>query len=198
MQLVLTTASPSNAVYTDGSGPQYKVTTPLKLHDRTTAISRVIEHGIPRRRSQSRSEHEDEAEVEGERFASLAQIDWRVVGSSVIRFRDRELLTREFFRKKGWGWYGRHRVFTAADGREFKWILGAYTSQLKLNNAAETPVAHYRPKKLGLLSKPRKASLEVLPDFEYMMDEILVTFVYIEHLRKTKERAARSPTLLNK
>lgn len=108
MQLVLTTASPSNAVYTDGSGaPQYKVNTPLKLHNRTTAISRVIEHGIPRRRSQSQSADEHEVEVEGERFASLAQIDWRVVESSVIRFRDRELLTRDFFRKTGWGWYGR-------------------------------------------------------------------------------------------
>ncbi|KAF7353874.1 hypothetical protein MVEN_01073300 [Mycena venus] len=199
MQLVLTTASPTNAVYTDASGaPQYKVNTPLKAHNRTTTISRVVERGIPRRNSGS-SAGGSESEAEGSaRFANLASIDWRVFESSVIRFRGQELAVHDFFRKVGWGWYGRHRVFTAPDGREFKWILGAYTSQLKLNDAAETPVACYRPKKLDLFSKPRKASLEVLPPFEGMLDEIIVTFVYIEHLRKKKERAARSPTLLNK
>ncbi|KAJ6606064.1 hypothetical protein DFH09DRAFT_1119210 [Mycena vulgaris] len=196
MQLFLTTATPSNSVYTDESGvPQYKVNTPFKL-DRTTAISRVVEHGIPRR-SGSMDGHDAGIE-EGERFASLAHIDWHLVESSVIRFRGRELATRDFFRKEGWGWYGRHRVFTGLDGREYKWILGAYTSQLRLNDEAQTLVARYRPKKLGILSKARKASLEVFPTFEHMMDEIVVTFVYIERLRKTKERAARSPTLLNK
>ncbi|KAJ7490956.1 hypothetical protein FB451DRAFT_628376 [Mycena latifolia] len=198
MRLLLTTATPSNSIYTDESGaPKYKVNTPFKVHDRTTAISRVVEHGIPRRRSGSVSGPDGEEE-EGERFASLAHIDWHLVEPTVIRFRGRELSTRDFFRKVGWGWYGRHRVFTALDGREYKWILGAYTSQLKLNDAAETPVARYSPKKLGLFFKPRKASLEVFSPFEGMVDEIVVTFVYIERLRKTKERAARSPTLFNK
>ncbi|KAJ7119099.1 hypothetical protein C8R44DRAFT_790012 [Mycena epipterygia] len=186
MQLILTgtTYYPMNAVYADASGaPQYKVNTPLNLlNGRTTAISRVVD-GIPRRQSQSGDEHETEGE-EGERFASLAHIDWRVVESTVIRFRGRELLTRDFFRKTGWGLYGRHHVFTASDGKEYKWIISTYTTELKSNDAAETPVAHYRPKKFGLLSKTRKASLEVLPEFEHLMDDILVTFVYIEGLRE--------------
>ncbi|KAJ6567120.1 hypothetical protein B0H19DRAFT_1139526 [Mycena capillaripes] len=201
MQLFLTTATPSNAVYVDGSGsPQYKVTTPFKVHDRTTAISRIVEREIPRRQSTGSSSgaHEDRVVDENTRFANLANIDWRLFDSSVIHFRGQELAVREFFRKEGWGWYGRHRVFTAQDGREFKWVLGAYTSQLKLNDTAETLVACYRPKKLGIFSKPRKASIEIFPPFEDMLDEIMVTFVYIERLRKTKERAARSPTLLNK
>ncbi|KAJ7932733.1 hypothetical protein B0H13DRAFT_2650715 [Mycena leptocephala] len=200
MQLFLTTGTPSNAVYTDASGaPQYKVNTPFKVHHRTTSISRVVEHEIPRRHSGSSSGGNESPLEEGvRRFANLATIDWRVFDSSVIHFRGQELAVRDFFRKEGWGWYGRHRVFTALDGREFKWILGAYTPQLKLNDAAETPVAFYRPKKLGVFSKPRKASIEVFPPFEDMLDEIMVTFVYIERLRKNKERAARSPTLLNK
>ncbi|KAJ7684350.1 hypothetical protein DFH06DRAFT_4880 [Mycena polygramma] len=202
MHLFLTTASPSNALYTDAAGaPQYKVNTPLKLNHRATTISRVVERDIPRRQStsSSRSGPSNEPEVIADaRFANLANIDWRVVESSVIYFRGQELAVHDFFRKQGWGWYGRHRVFMAQDGREFKWILGAYTSQLQLNDATETLVARYRPKKHGVFSKPRKASLEICPPFENMVDEIMVTFVYIEHLRKTKERAARSPTLLNK
>jgi hypothetical protein len=148
MRLFLTTTSPSNAVYTDASGaPQYKVKTPFKVHNRTTAISRVIERGIPRRHSGSSAEGH-EAEEESVRYANLANIDWRPFGSSVIHFRGQELAVRDFFRKEGLGWYGRlvyfyvhvnpllmnilecrHRVFTALDGREFKWILSIFTSQ---------------------------------------------------------------------
>ncbi|KAJ7041961.1 hypothetical protein C8F04DRAFT_946387 [Mycena alexandri] len=209
MQLFLTASSPSNTVYADASGSsQYKVSTPFGVRHRTTTISRVVQRDIPRRWSSSSNNgtiatsdgHGAELGDRGDRFALLARIDWRLFDSSVIHFRGRELATREFFRKEGLGCYGRHRVFTARDGREFKWILGAYTSKasLQLNDSAETPVAIYRPKKLGLFSKPRKASIEIFPPFEDMLDEIMVTFAYIERLRKTKERTARSPTLLNK
>ncbi|KAJ6630323.1 hypothetical protein B0H10DRAFT_1939093 [Mycena sp. CBHHK59/15] len=204
MQLILTTATPSNSVYIDSSGTKhYKVQTPFKVHDRTTTISRAIDSDIPQRLSESSNQLEphdadEDAKADQIRFGSLAYINWRVVESSVIHFCGRELETKSFLRKDGWGWYGRHRVFTALDGKEYKWCLGAYTSQLRVNDATETLVARYKPKKFGLFSKPRKASLEISPPFEYMMDEILVTFVYIERLRKTKEYAAHSPTLFNK
>lgn len=99
MQLFLADDYPWNTVYTDEAGaPQYKTHTPIKLHDRTTAISRVVEADIPRRA--------DEPE-DSPRFASLAQIDWRVVESTVIHFRGRELATQEFFHKEELGWVGR-------------------------------------------------------------------------------------------
>ena len=110
MHLVLGNDSPWNTVYTDESGaPQYKTNTPLKLHDRTTAISKFVGPGIPRRED----EHETggEGEESGPRFASLAQINWRVVDPSVIHFRGQELATDTFFRKhkdgKLPGWFGR-------------------------------------------------------------------------------------------
>ncbi|KAJ7700712.1 hypothetical protein B0H17DRAFT_925229 [Mycena rosella] len=214
MQLVLTTTTPSNSIYINESGaPKYKVNTPLKLHDRTTAISRISADG-----------HEAEAE-EGVQFASLVHINWHLAESSVIRFQGHKYPTHDFFRKVGWGWYGRshrHRVFTALDGKEYKWILSAYTSQasapthntnfihsshtmeqLKMNDDTETLVACYRPKKLGLVhiiscENCFYTSLKVFPQFEHMLDKILVMFVYIERIRKSKERAVRSPTLLNK
>ncbi|KAJ7490970.1 hypothetical protein FB451DRAFT_628578 [Mycena latifolia] len=182
MHLFLTTATPTNAIYTDENGtPQYKVHTPFTPRDRTSVISRVVD-GIPRR---SEAGDGPDAEVEGgERFANLAHIDWRLVESSVIRFRGRELVTRDFFRKEGMGWFGPHRVFTALDGKEYKWIIGADTTKLTLHDDAETQVARYHSKKRGLLSKPQKASLEVFSPFEDMVDEIVVTFVYMERLRE--------------
>jgi hypothetical protein len=42
MRLFLTTASPSNAIYTDASGaPQYKVKTPFKVHNSSSAEFRA-------------------------------------------------------------------------------------------------------------------------------------------------------------
>jgi hypothetical protein len=78
--------------------------------------------------------------------------------------------------------------------------------QLILNDASETVVASYRRRKLGVFSKARKASIEILPHFEVMLDEIMVglldasssaitnkskvTFVYVECLREKNERGA--------
>ncbi|KAF8192407.1 hypothetical protein K438DRAFT_2135653 [Mycena galopus ATCC 62051] len=184
---------------TNKSGaPQYKTSTPLKLHDRTTAISKVVDPGIPRRED----EHEAGAmgEESGPRFAGLAQINWRVANPSVIHFRGQELATTTFFRKHKDGKLpGRlvtTRLFTGTNTKEYKWILGAYTSEashapyhLKLNDDSETMVAKYRHKKLGHFwaEGPDKCSLEVSPGFKHMLDEILVTFVYIEQLRKSRD-----------
>ncbi|KAJ7490957.1 hypothetical protein FB451DRAFT_628373 [Mycena latifolia] len=178
MHLFLTTANPTNAVYTNENGvPQYKIHTPLMSRDLTTVISRVVD-GIPRRSGKGDG-HDAEG---GERFASLAHIDWHLVDSSVIRFRGREIVSRDFFRKEGVGWFGPHRVFTALDGKEYKWIVGAQTTELKTHDDAETPVACYHPKKLGLLSEPQKAWFEIFQPYEAMVDEIIVTFVYMERL----------------
>ncbi|KAF7298339.1 hypothetical protein MKEN_01358500 [Mycena kentingensis (nom. inval.)] len=209
MRLTLTTSSPSDAVYTSEDGvPQYKVASvPLlkKMREgRSIKVSKVVDADIPRapsRGSATSSQPEGGGSAEAAaRYARLATIDLHVVDPSVIRFagREREVLMRDFFRKEGWGWYGRHRVFTAQDGKEYKWILGAYTCYLQVNDASEKPVARFRPAKFGIFSKKRPASLEIYEGFEELLDEIMVTFVFIEHIRKTKERAARSPVVLNK
>ncbi|KAJ7482155.1 hypothetical protein B0H11DRAFT_1212546 [Mycena galericulata] len=176
MQLFLATDHPWNTVYTDASGaPWYKTQTPLKLHDRTTSISKVIDPDIPRRAPEPDASNNSADGIDTARFASLAQIDWRVIKSSVIHFGGRELATNEFFRKAGTqGVWGRPRLFSGLDGKEYKWILGTYTSELKLNDGSETIVAHYRHKKFGIpFQRIDRPSLEVSTAFEHMLDEIL-------------------------
>ncbi|KAJ7932726.1 hypothetical protein B0H13DRAFT_1592822, partial [Mycena leptocephala] len=63
-------------------------------------------------------------------------------------------------------------------------------TQLILNDASEMVVASYRRRKLGVFSKTRKASIEILPEFEAMLDEIMATFVYVDCLREKNERGA--------
>lgn len=101
MHLYLSGRSPLNGVYTDENGQAiYKVHTPLKLSDRTSTITRSIPDDIPRREGLDDVTFQD-------RFAHLAQIDWRTIDSTKIRFAGESLDTGNLFRKDGWGWYGR-------------------------------------------------------------------------------------------
>ncbi|KAK7050001.1 hypothetical protein VNI00_005432 [Paramarasmius palmivorus] len=128
----------------------------------------------------------------GQAFEYLAQIDWRFFTSSKFRFGDgMEVMSKDFFRKEGWGPYGRHRLFTAKDGKEYKWCLQWWESELILNDGSKTRVAKFNRKSFGVIGKASPAYLEILPPGEHMVDEIFVTFIYIEKLRKEKERAAK-------
>ena len=106
--------------------------------------------------------------------------------------------------------YERDRIFTAPDGREYRWVLGLAAAvraisyltcpivrvlslhQLYLNDEAETPVARFHTRRLGIFRKARQAFLEIFPAGEHIIDTIVVTFVYIEKVRKARERALRS------
>ncbi|KAJ7117965.1 hypothetical protein C8R43DRAFT_1036539 [Mycena crocata] len=188
MFLTLSSPSPVNAVYSDDAGaPQYKVSTPHKIPDtgRTSAISRVVDLGTQTHGNvgQGASEPGDEeglnapketqgsSAVQEARFASLATIDWHITTSSVITFRGEEHKTSEWLRKEGLRWYGPHRVFTALDGKDYRWILQNYTSELKTNDASEELAARFHPKKPDkwlatlLKSHPAPVMLEIRPSF---------------------------------
>ncbi|KAJ6577669.1 hypothetical protein B0H19DRAFT_1252989 [Mycena capillaripes] len=196
MHLFLNSDFPYDTVYNDESGALlYKAKTPFKMHNRQTTISRVVD-GIP------------SAQEESAHFTNHVTIDWRVLESNVhIHFGGQELAARDFFRKEGSGWYGRfvhfflwlksiqiitseykHHIFTAQDGREFKWVLDGLTSKLLPSDSSKTVVTAYNRKKYIPFVKTSKGSIEILPPFEDMLDEIMVTFVYAERLREQEER----------
>ncbi|KAK1229414.1 hypothetical protein PQX77_007534 [Marasmius sp. AFHP31] len=147
----------------------------------------------------------------GSKFIYLAEIDWRRFTSSKFRFGDGlEVMARNFYRKEGWGPYGRHRVFTAKDGKEYKWLQHSFHSEvrptlaLKLNSLLivlidklitndqnKTTLAKSAQKSFGLIGKAHPGYLEIFPSGEHMVDEIFVTFIYVEKLRKEKEDAAQ-------
>lgn len=54
--------------------------------------------------------------------------------------------------------------------------------QLMLNDNSLTPIARYRRAKLGIVSRSRRAFLEVFPAGLNILDLVLVTFVsYAKH-----------------
>lgn len=61
-------------------------------------------------------------------------------------------------------------------------------TKLELNDGSKTPVARSHRSDVGIFKKPRQARLEILPDFEHLADIILVTYIYVEKMRKDRER----------
>ena len=61
-----------------------------------------------------------------------------------------------------------------------------------MNDSAKTPVARFHPRQLRIIGATQPASLEIFAAGKDMVDLIVVTGVYMEKLRKEKERAANS------
>lgn len=63
-----------------------------------------------------------------------------------------------------------------------------------MNDGTDTPVVKYHRKWYGLYKKKGDASLEILPGLgtESILDEVIITFIYVETVRKRRERAARN------
>ncbi|KAF5370532.1 hypothetical protein D9757_010141 [Collybiopsis confluens] len=123
-------------------------------------------------------------------FEYVAQIDWRIVKTAKMRFANgrysgQDVKVSDMFRKEGWGCWGRHRVFTAEDGKEYKWRMKGSYSELILNDGSKKIIAASRPWKFSM----RKPHFEIFPEGLHMIDEIFVTFIFVEELRKTSERA---------
>ncbi|KIK53227.1 hypothetical protein GYMLUDRAFT_100498 [Collybiopsis luxurians FD-317 M1] len=123
-------------------------------------------------------------------FMYLAQIEWRKFKSTKFRFATgrysgTEVQVKDFFKKGAWGNRGHNRVFTGEDGREYKWVLARHRSELYSNDDSNTPLAIYHKK--NPFKKESARNLEIFPAGQHMIDEIVVTFTYIEVMRKARE-----------
>ncbi|KAF8914821.1 hypothetical protein CPB85DRAFT_1412059 [Mucidula mucida] len=197
MNLYLSTSDTAiNTLYTSSDGTVlYKTHTPTKLSGKTTTtISRAVPSDIPMREGESALE-----QIGEQRFALLAQIDWRLISPTIIRFGGKEVEASSYLLKDGagWGWYTKNRVFTGPDGKEYKWILHNDSKAMKLirkqlvtNDASQRPIAVYHRKHHGYFHPKREAFLEVLPQAEHMLDIVLITYVFVEKIRKENEEAA--------
>jgi hypothetical protein len=67
--------------------------------------------------------------------------------------------------------------------------MTATVCKLFLNDASTTPVATFHTKNWGIFSEKRPAFLEIFPPGEHMVELILITFIYMEKLRKDRERS---------
>ncbi|KIY69585.1 hypothetical protein CYLTODRAFT_420528 [Cylindrobasidium torrendii FP15055 ss-10] len=166
----------------------YKAETPYRIGSRTTSILSLLPSDIPNNSTDGTA-----AGGPG-RYAALAHIEWKGLSApNTIRYGGQEHDAKVFLKKEGWSWRGRHRIFTAADGKQYQWIMGMYRPRLVTFDDKQETVALFHRRRLGLLTRNKGPPyLEVMPEGEDMLDLIVVTFIYIEKVRKDRERASRS------
>ncbi|KAL1746470.1 hypothetical protein HDZ31DRAFT_34024 [Schizophyllum fasciatum] len=76
-------------------------------------------------------------------------------------------------------------AFTGPDNRPYKWQIFMHPFFF-LNDNSKTPIARYRSAKLGIVSRSRRASLEILPAGLNLIDLIVVSFVaFMRHYQQT-------------
>ncbi|KAJ3842662.1 hypothetical protein F5878DRAFT_607119 [Lentinula raphanica] len=154
-----------NNVFQDAEGNAvYTCHTPHTISPhRTTTISRSLSNN---------SEKCD-------RFEYVAQIDWRTIRSSKIRFADgKEIEIDKYIRKDGWSLMsgtGRNYTFTGKDGKDYTWRNSTLHLKLFPKDDSENPVAEFRRETLM-----KGGHLEVYPSAQHLLEEIIVTFIYVE------------------
>lgn len=64
------------------------------------------------------------------------------------------------------------------------------------NDEIKTRVVKYKEYRpgLGALLRKRPAALEIDPSCEHILDEIIMTFIYCQKLRKDRERSQMTPS----
>ena len=61
-------------------------------------------------------------------------------------------------------------------------------SQLSLDDASRTEIAHYHRATPGLIVKGKSACLDIAPQAEHMLDLVILTFIYVDNLWMDKEK----------
>ncbi|KAJ3569646.1 hypothetical protein NP233_g4916 [Leucocoprinus birnbaumii] len=114
-------------------------------------------------------------------FAHLAHIEYGAFKPSRILYAGQEVRAKDLFFSKGWSWYGlsRHKVFRASDGCEYRWVIGARNPKLVSNDASKTIIARFHRAGPLLSLKPDCLSLQIYPEGEHILNDILVTFVFL-------------------
>ncbi|KAG1718611.1 hypothetical protein EDD22DRAFT_983527 [Suillus occidentalis] len=119
----------------------------------------------------------------------IAEIEWNSWSSSLFRFNGTEVEAENFISMGGY--INKKFVFTGPDGRSYRWDL-QHKLVLSRNETLRTEVARYHRATLGIIGRKREATLEVSPGVVHMMDTIIITFIYVEKLRRETERRSRT------
>jgi len=121
-------------------------------------------------------------------WVTYASAEFREFHDDVLVVGGYEGKAKDYFRKesKGRGFWGRNRVFTAPDGREYRWKLTT-PCELYTADAAAAPVTQFEKARGGLFRDKAPAALEILPPGEQVADVVVFTFAYMECVRSLNQ-----------
>ncbi|KAI5991709.1 hypothetical protein F5J12DRAFT_861540 [Pisolithus orientalis] len=176
MHLVLSAESVRNTIMTNENGQVlYKTSTPFSIGTRTTTFYKVVPNSDP-------DDMQDHLEAIGE-------IEWNLMGSSVMRLHGQEMMTDTFI---PWhGITGRKHTFMGPDGFSYRWDMDFRVVRVcaGLNIFPHfLALTGFGTQFLGIIGPRRDPSLDVDPSLMHMLDIVILTFVYVEKLRMDKEK----------
>jgi len=175
---------PKNTVLRDSTGkPIYLISTPGIIHKTTTIYK------IPAGACTEFSDKEKLKEVKRLKnevdcgLEEKARIHWRVFNSSRLVYNGQIREMKDFMPRVGFSC--RNRTFLGPDGLSYRWHMGHSASQLFLNDGSN-------PRKMVAKMYPRniftgkKARLEIDAAGLHILETIVITWVYVETLRRKK------------
>ncbi|KAI0044127.1 hypothetical protein FA95DRAFT_301689 [Auriscalpium vulgare] len=117
----------------------------------------------------------------------VAQIEWHYWSQSIFRIRGETKEVKEYM--PGKGVLRRQRIFTASNGQKYKWQFGCNTCWLQLDDGKDTVVARFHRSSRGFVGKAHNAYLEVVQEIMPIIDEVIMTFIWVEKRREDRQKA---------
>ncbi|KAI6101918.1 hypothetical protein F5141DRAFT_1008601 [Pisolithus sp. B1] len=196
MRLTLSSEGVRNTTMTNEDGQVlYKTSTPFRFGARTTTLYKVVPNTDP-----------DDMRDHLER---IGEIEWNLIGSSVMRLRGQEMMTDTFIPRHGirGRWYThrlrhasielmffqlhRKRTFEGPDGLPYRWDMDFKFVRLSRDDTTRQELARSYRRSLGIIGPRRDPFLDVDLNLMHMLDTVVLTFVYVEKLRMDKEKRAK-------
>ncbi|KAF9445295.1 hypothetical protein P691DRAFT_777665 [Macrolepiota fuliginosa MF-IS2] len=116
-------------------------------------------------------------------FVTMASVEHQVFGSVVT-------LWGKCIDLAGENFFSMSRTFTASDRCRYKWKVEAAEPMILVTHerAGRAVVATFDRGSYGIFSKSRPMSLSVSDEYRHLLDDIVVTCIFMEQERKRKRR----------
>ncbi|EIW74410.1 hypothetical protein CONPUDRAFT_160118 [Coniophora puteana RWD-64-598 SS2] len=151
----------------------YKTDTPWKFGHRTTTIVKAPSN-VP-----GMSGGSVPVEI-------VAEIEWGMIHHR-FRFAGQELEAGNFIPSRG------KRVFNGPDGREYEWKMCDNLTSCELRTTQDKhTIARSHRAHFHFFSDNERPKLEIFPEGCHMLDAIVMTFVFVDHLRREKKQSQQS------
>ncbi|EGN96459.1 hypothetical protein SERLA73DRAFT_186196 [Serpula lacrymans var. lacrymans S7.3] len=117
----------------------------------------------------------------GEMDPEIGRIEWQSAHAAIVRIGLRDVVVH---RSK---LFGSSRTFIAVNGQSYKWKFREGSSWLSSNDSKKAPAATFTP-----LSGHNPALLHVTPHGMTILEDVIVTFLYVEGERRNSEKKGTS------
>ncbi|KAN0073866.1 hypothetical protein V8E55_012120 [Tylopilus felleus] len=113
---------------------------------------------------------------------TMATIEWHELKDTLFQFNGNEIKADAMLGKRRWN---TGRYFLGPDKLTYKWKLESTHSWMKLAGS-DVALARFHRKNFGIRKQSHPPYLNVSPKVVPMLDHVILTYVYVESLRRER------------